>query len=181
MDYNPYQPPEAPILASSPNGDAEEIRKAHIKHEASVKSVGTLYFLAGALCIAMAAASFLDSKPNRQVSVTLGVAAFFVVMAVVQFWIAYGLRNLKPSRRIPTAIMSGIGLLGFPLGTVINAYIMFLVLGKKGRMVLSDEYKQIIAQTPHIKYKTSIIVWVFLGLLVLVLLFGLGVAIFSKR
>jgi hypothetical protein len=33
-------------------------------------------------------------------------------------------------------------------------------------MVLSEQYQQVIAQTEHIKYKTSIVVWIFLGLIV---------------
>jgi hypothetical protein len=47
--------------------------------------------------------------------------------------------------------------------------------------VFSDEYKRVIAETPHIKYRTSIVVWIFLGLLLL--LFGAMflVAIFGAR
>ena len=37
-------------------------------------------------------------------------------------------------------------------------------------MVFSDEYKNIIAATPHIKYRTSIIVWI--GLIIVLLLFA---------
>jgi hypothetical protein len=88
-----------------------------------------------------------------------------------------GLRRLKRWARIPVGILSGIGLIGFPLGTIINAYILYLVFGKKGVTVFSDEYRLVIEQTPHIKYKTSIVVWIFLGLVLLLIVAGLVAAI----
>jgi thymidine kinase len=42
--------------------------------------------------------------------------------------------------------------------------------GKKATMVFSPEYKDIIAATPHVKHRTSIIVKVLLVLLLLALL-----------
>ena len=38
-------------------------------------------------------------------------------------------------------------------------------------MVFSDEYKDIIAATPHIKYRTLIIVWIGLILAIVALVF----------
>ena len=40
----------------------------------------------------------------------------------------------------------------------------------KGKMVFSEEYKGVIAETPHIKYRSSIVTWILLGLLVIILL-----------
>ncbi|HKB60455.1 MAG TPA: hypothetical protein VKC56_10480, partial [Gallionellaceae bacterium] len=68
--------------------------------------------------------------------------------------------------RIVAGVLAGLGLLGFPFGTVISAFILYLLFSKKGAMVFSDEYKQVIADTPDIKYRTSIIVWIFLALLI---------------
>ena len=60
-------------------------------------------------------------------------------------------------------------------------YILYLLLSKEGTVVFSDHYKQVIAQTPHIQYKTSVIVWILL-LLVLTLL-GLAIlaTLFAQR
>lgn len=90
-------------------------------------------------------------------------------------------RKLKSWARIPTAILSGIGLLGFPVGTLINGYILYLVFSRKGVTVFSDDYKRVIAETPHIKYRTSIVVWIILGWLVALILFGVFAAVFSGR
>ena len=46
-------------------------------------------------------------------------------------------------------------------------------------MVFSDEYRSIIDQTPHIKYKTSIIVWIFLFILLALIGFGILGAFFT--
>jgi hypothetical protein len=35
--------------------------------------------------------------------------------------------------------------------------------------VFSEEYQRVIAETPHIKYRTSIVVWILLGLLLLLI------------
>jgi len=40
----------------------------------------------------------------------------------------------------------------------------------KGELVFSDRYEEIIHGTPNIKYKTSIIVWIFLFILIGVIL-----------
>ncbi|PAW69614.1 MAG: hypothetical protein B9S38_09450 [Verrucomicrobiia bacterium Tous-C4TDCM] len=76
-------------------------------------------------------------------------------------------------------MVAGISLIGFPIGTLIGAYILYLLLGAKGKMVFSPEYQAVIAQTPHIRYRTSKVVWILLGLVLLIIVFGL-VALFIK-
>ena len=90
------------------------------------------------------------------------------------------MRALKSWGRIVGCILSGLGLLNFPVGTLINAYILYLFLSKKGRMVFSAEYKDIIAATPDVKYRTSILVWIFLGILVALFAAALIAPMFSK-
>jgi len=155
---------------------AEQIRKDHIKHEASVKSVGFLYFLAAAFLILAGTASLVA---RDGAGMLMGLV--FLCLGILQVWVGIGLRQLKSWARIPAAVLSGIGLLGFPLGTIINAYILYLVLCQKGRTVFSDDYKHVIEQTPHIKYKTSIIVWIFLGLLLLLIGLALLGFVFGAR
>ena len=97
----------------------------------------------------------------------------FFVLGIGQFCVGYGLRRLKRWSRVPSGILSGLGLLAIPIGTLINAYILYLIFSKKGKMVFSDEYHDIIKQTPHIKYRTSIVIWVVLGVLLALMGFGL--------
>jgi len=80
--------------------------------------------------------------------------------------VARGVRKLLPWARTTASVLAGIGLLGFPLGTLINAYILYLLLSKKGKRIFEADYKAIIDATPHVKYRTSIVVWIVLGILV---------------
>jgi len=169
----------------SSNTAAEAIRKEHISHEASVQSIGLLYYLGGGLVVCfgvitlvrlLATAGGLSERGAAGL-----VAVFLLGLGAIQFWLGTGLRRLRKWARIPTGILSGIGLLGFPLGTIINAYVLYLIFSRKGRTVFSDEYQQVIQQTPHIKYRTSIIVWILIGLVVLLIGVGLLGAIFARR
>lgn len=148
---------------------SEETRQQYLKHEASVKSVGILYYLGGIALTVMGGASLVAAGSAGTGLMSLFVGALLLLLGVGQLVVGYGLRRLKSWARIPTAILSGFGLLGFPIGTIINAYIMYLVLCAKGKMVFSEEYADVIAQTPHIKYRTSIVVWILLGLIVFVI------------
>jgi hypothetical protein len=103
----------------------------------------------------------------------LAVACFFYLgLGILQGATAMGIRKLQNWARYVAVVFSVIGLLGFPIGTIISAYFLYLLLSQKGTMVFSDEYKEIIAATPHLKYKTSIIVIILLILLVVILVFG---------
>ena len=74
-------------------------------------------------------------------------------------------------------ILSALGLLAFPIGTIINLIILIILGSKKNRVVFSQDYQAIIAATPHVKYKTSKIVWIALGIFVLIVL-AIAVALF---
>ena len=173
-------------LGLDPTQD-ELIRREHLSHEASARSVGLLYYL-GAFFLGIAAvstAAFLllpsllslsGQGPNFGVG-ELVVAGFFLgiygSLAVLLFFTARGLRRLQPWSRISSGILSAIGLLGFPVGTLINGYILYLLFSRKGNMVFTPEYRDIIDRTPHIKYKTSLVVKVLAAVLLAVLLLGI--------
>ncbi len=159
---------------------AEQMRKEHLKHEASIKSVGLLYYLGGAGLLLVGLMSFLSiTRDGPRLAILVGV--FLLLLGAGQLWVGTGLRRLQKWARVPTGILSGLGLLGFPLGTLINGYILYLVFSQKGQTVFSDEYQAVIQQTPHIKYRTSIVVWILFGLLVLALVAGLFAAFVGSQ
>lgn len=172
------------------NGSAERIRQEHIQHEASIKSVGMLYLLGSVLTLAggvMAVIGLVATSgtPSTQAGnapppVWVVMVPMFLLMAmsVLAFVTALGLRKLKPWSRIASGILSGFGLLGFPVGTLINAYILWLLFSKKGATVFSEDYQRVVAATPHVKYRMSIVVWIVLGLFVALILFGAVAALF---
>jgi hypothetical protein len=169
MNENPSYNPVQPL-----NPAAEEIRSKHLNHEASVKSIGVLYFIGAFLVILASFGILLDPKtpPGGKVA-----AISIVGLGVFQFWVGKEIRALKSWVRVPVGVLSGIGLVAFPLGTVINGYILYLVFCKKGSTVFSPEYQQVIAATPYIKYKTHIIVWILLAILIGAFVLGLLAAL----
>ena len=162
----------------------EEIRKEHLKHEASIRSIGVLYYLGGAGLLLVGIFSVSLSGRGRggaETAASIFIAALLLILGAGQIWVATGLRRLKKWARIPTGILSGLGLLGFPLGTLINGYILYLIFSQKGKTVFSEEYQAVIEQTPHIKYRTSIVVWVLLGLVLVLIAAGFIAAFIGGR
>jgi len=168
---NPYAPPAARVDDVGVNSEAEAIRRAHISHEASIKSVALLYYLGGVLVTLSALAMLMVSTQP----VGTATAVVLLAVGVAQLFAGWGVRALRGWGRNVGTVLSAIGLLGFPVGTLVNIYILYLFLSKKGRTVFSPAYKEIIAATPDVRYRTSILVWIFLALLaVLIVVAVLG-------
>jgi len=176
---NPYAAPAARVDDVAAHPAAEAIRRAHITHEASIKAVGILYYLGGTLMTIIAVASLIGAPRNDP-----GAAAIMlllVAIGVAQFFAGWGVRALRRWGRIAGCVLSAIGLLGFPIGTLINAYVLYLFLSKKGRTIFSPEYQDVIAATPHVKQKTSIVVWIILALLLAFIVITIGVMMIGGR
>lgn len=167
-DLNPYAPPQAAVadISEAPS-EAEAIRREHIKHEASIRSVGILYYLSGGL-MALIAAMFVAGLTD--INFGIGLAVVYGALAALSIVVGHQIRALRPWARIAAIVLSVIGLFGFPLGTLINGYILYLLLSKKGQRIFASDYADIVAATPHVKYKTSIVLWIILGVLLLLIL-----------
>ncbi len=110
-----------PVLIS----DSEEIRKRHIRHEASIRTVGILYVLGGVLMISIGviaiAASLSPAFPMGIIE--LFGALIFLVFGGAHLSAGLGLRKLRPWTQVVAGILSGLGLLvlavfaGLLLGT----------------------------------------------------------------
>jgi uncharacterized membrane protein (DUF2068 family) len=181
LPQNPYQAPGEYQPVGKSASEAERIRRAHIAHEASIKSIGILYML-GAI-ILIPASIFLLVSPQKandaEGMVVFGIGAMYLFLGVLQLATAVGLRKLAPWARWVAVVFSAIGLIGFPIGTLISAYILYLLLSQKGSMVFSENFKSIITATPHVKYKTSKVVWVLLILLLALFIVVIGFAVFG--
>jgi hypothetical protein len=177
---NPYASPTADLTAPFSIGpeitEAESIRKKYLNHEASIKSIGFLYWI-GSFFLFIASVSMFVASVNigfmrhRDFAALFGLLYLFI--AALGLWLGYGFRKLDSRVRIPAGILAALGLISFPIGTLINGYILYLIFCAKGKMVFSPEYKEIIRQTPHIKYRTSIIVWILFFILMAFIAVGI--------
>ena len=208
MSDNPYAPSgssygDASLDANFDLSQAELIRKSHLSHEANIQGSGCLYTLGGILGI-LGAISYVGigilvmaggvvpkglefmvfgAGGDRLVSggLTTLVGVIFLAIAVAQLFAGRSMQTLNPSGKILAIVVAAIGMLQFPCGTLISGYLLYLLVSAKGRTVYSSAYKEVMQATPHIRYRTSIIVWIFLFILIGVLLLGVLAAIFGAR
>ncbi|MEN3942802.1 hypothetical protein WJU23_15995 [Prosthecobacter sp. SYSU 5D2] len=160
MEANPYAPPQSDISIAV---SAEEtLRRDHLSAEGAIKSVGILLILGGLVTLSAG-----SSAPAEVIQIGLlnVPAAFLIIVGAVQTGIGLGIRLLKPWSRIPGILICALGLLNFPVGTVFCALFIYYLANKRGTFVLSPEYKAVVAATPQVKRKTSILLIVFLLLL----------------
>ncbi len=178
---NPYAPPKARVEdVIQGSSEAESIRREHIKHEASIRSIGILNYLGGgALCFAAIGLILmgLTGKANTTVPFATALGFAYLILGVLGILLGRGVRHLRPWARITSIVLAVIGLLGFPVGTLINGYILYLLLSQKGQRIFAADYPEIVAATPHIKYRTSMLVWVLLTVVALLIVSLLMVAI----
>lgn len=210
MSDNPYAPSGSSYGDASLDGNfdlsqAELIRKSHLSHEANIQSFGCLYTLGGIMGIlggiayigigifilaggtppaagaGAGAGAGAAQEPLVAGIITTLVGIVFLAIATAQLFAGRSMQTLNPSGKILAVIVSAIGLLGVPCGTIISGYLLYLLLSAKGEMVFSSAYKEVMQATPHIRYRTSIIVWIFLFLLIGVILLGVVGAIIGGR
>ena len=184
-ENNPYRASSIEAAAvGHADSHSEAIRHAHIQHEANTKSIGTLFVFGGAglILVGIGVVAFLifSGRPGRQeLLIVFGIAALFIALGCAQAITAFGLWQLKPWSRWVAVVINVVGLvIGFPVGTLVCGYFLFLLLSGKGTMVFSEPYKEIIAKTPHIKYKTPAAIWISLVAILGLIALGIGTLFF---
>ncbi len=217
-EANPFRAPVATIggpILSETGTDAELIRRTYLNHEASVKSLGSLYYL-GAIFGAIATVGYglaaaglfkIPVQDNGGAEVDprliMGVSTLFMlVMTGINGGMGYGLHKLQTWARwvvmvltgmslgfvvialivmaVASPMVAGIAALVYTIPSLIGIYIFYLMASAKGAMVFSPEYREVVRQTPYIKYKTSILIKIFLGLIIALVVVGVIVGIISN-
>ena len=117
-------------------------------------------------------------RPNRHqmgMLLTLVLAGGCASGGTALIYVGRGLWLLRPSIKPAAVTLSVLGLALFPPGTIMHAHLLYLLLCRKGRMILSPEYAEICRQTPHIQYRAPVWNLVVVGVIVvgLVIFFAL--------
>lgn len=185
---NPYAPTSHVSDTEGLESDVEAFRNHYLSHEASIKSIGILYLIPGVLMLlgflGMTVATIVGAVAGGGIGFGAPDAAeiLFVVViyggiGLLNCYAGWGIRKFRKGPKVIITILSSIGLLMIPFGTIINGYILYLLHSEKGKVVFSERYQEVIRQTPHIKYKRSIVVKVLLVLVVALITIGI-VALF---
>jgi hypothetical protein len=153
-DAPPVNPYASPMSSGYvPSTDAEAIRRELLSHEASVCLIGTLYYLGAFLALPLALfplGMMLRGEGDSFVFILLLIIVGFIMTNVM---IGRGLRRFHPAARIVASLFALMGLMAFPIGTLISGYILYLLYSPKGNRIFSAEYQEIIRQTPDISYR----------------------------
>jgi hypothetical protein len=193
---NPYAAPAVAESLVNPTigeiSQATQIRHEHINHEASIRGIGILFYVSSFLVILIAIPPMLfnfpvfslvlylasgfffaeirGSQPDFWLLtlVNFGIGSLFVLFAVVQGWAARGLRALNGSVRSCAGAISALGLINFPVGTVISFYFICVLGSEQGQFVMTPEYAAVRAATPHVHSTTPIWLWTWVALGILV-------------
>ena len=167
---NPYRAPETNIIPE--DSEQQKIRLEHLGHEASIKSVGMMFYLV-AIPLGLSAIGYAFIINTGSKAEEILIALGLIVLTLVLIWTAVQLRRLKPGARIPATLFSIIGLAGFPIVTIFSIYSLYVIHCKKGRRILSGDYQQIVQVTPELRYRTPAIIWI--GLILLLLLIAAAI------
>jgi hypothetical protein len=187
---NPYAAPATDIGSEAVGievgvdlTDAEATRRKYLNHETSIKGIGILAILGGVFAL-LGGLVFLVSamRPANAVgdqAVAAFIGVFIFGIGALQILVGSALRQLKNWARWTETVLASlnalVNLIQFnPLPLLFMFYILYLMLSAKGKVVFSSEYKAVIAQTPHIRYKTSrfvkILLYVLVALIVLIII-----------
>lgn len=131
-EVNPFQAPNARVGDYATDlgdldraGEAEMIRREHINHEVSIKTLGTLYyfgafllalmtvgiFIAGSGLIPMNLANDPNVTPRMMQGILLGLGVFYLALTVLQGFLGYGLRALNVWARWTVVVITALGLI----------------------------------------------------------------------
>ena len=161
MSQDVWAPPRAELV--EPAGEAERIRSEHLRHETAIRSISAIYFFASLILLTMGLPLILQGPQQARFGIA-GLVCMLLGAGVIV--VGVGIRRLRRWVRIPVGVLSGLGLLAVPIGTLINGYALYLVFGRKGQVVFSPDYQEIVERTPHLRRRTSPLV-IALGLLIL--------------
>ena len=207
IEPNRHAAPEAdvkhPSSASKELIDVEAIRQRYIRHEAVVKSIGSLcVFLAVFVFCGLTFAIGIRIA-NASPAGTIFYAEFLaaVVILVILIALARGFAGLRAWARWVATVLLGLSavfwlvimatsLLLAPEGSstpklllvllfAIPVAMIYLLQSKKSAYVFTEGYLRVVRETPQISYKTSrLLLWTFgfaiVFLLALFFLFGSG-------
>lgn len=177
MRSDPYAPPTAElsdgVFLGGDQAEWEQIRRAHLTHEARIRSV-SLFFTLPAIGLGLGSAGAaalgvgeLQAGVVENVLFHAVIAFLLGLMSAVNGWVGLGLRRLNPPIRTIATVLTAFKMLMFPIGIPVFIYIIYLLQCANGALVFSEKYGAIRAATPHIVYRTSTLAWGVLIALIL--------------
>jgi len=124
-------------------------RAVYIGRETAIRALGSVLIMIG-LCFVGSSLFEMHTAEPFQEGYYIIVVFIRVILGLVLIVVGIGLDSLKTWGRIVAGILSGLGLMVFPGGTVFSAFVLFLLCGERARFVFSQGFREIIAQTQSV-------------------------------
>lgn len=169
MESNPYAAPQSVLDHKELADRPAKIRFEHLSTETAIKNVGGLMAFGAFVGLA----TLLPTRTVPAPAESQEYAALLAAVCVFQLLVGVCMARLQSWTRIPGVLLSAIGLLRFPLGTLFCLLFLYYLMSKKGRFVLSRDYRAIVAATPEVKQHTSAAIYVLLFILLVAAALGL--------
>lgn len=190
MSHDVTHPPsegDESITSSLQNvRDAELIRRVHITHEALVQCLGSLYTMLAFLpCFIVVVMVTLSAFSRGLGYALLELASLLIIgiYVIPSYLIGRALHTFdRRVRAVVAAVMLGSLLFSLKyspiviiIDIILSGYTLYLLFSERGQMVFSDEYRDVIEATPHMKPDLSVVIWMGLAILggVLLLMYAL--------
>lgn len=186
---NPYAPPTARVedLCGDPVA-AEATRREHIAHETSIRALGLLCVIGGILMLVRAGWILMFGM-------TFGLSLLFVSRLIVPFLLVtgalsiaagVGILQLRLWARVPAVALLLVGLLAAligarvalvaaPITALIGACFLLVLFAGNSRRLFAPDYRAIVAATPQVKYRVSILLCIVLAVAISV--FGMSITV----
>ena len=172
--------------------DPFDLRNELISTERMLKSIGYLFYLKSfILILSVVTVGELhllrnDFSGTDETFVLAVVALILVSLGALSFALGAGFQRLSPWVKLPAGLMSSLGLLsslnGSVLGLIIagiSLVVIVTIFSRKGRYVLSNEYRSTIEATPEIESKAHFLIRYLFKFLLFLLALGIIVMVLN--
>jgi len=174
VELNPYATPTAALTPElAPSGPDEALRLSFLKLEQRIYRAASWFILAassgvlaGSFYLFMGLATFMAgafSDASWEAGFAVGFMILTLGFALVAVGVGYGflaryLRRLDGRARVPAIVGASLLLFGFPIFTVGGAVGLWALADAQVERVLSAEYREVVARTPHLTKKPGILI-----------------------
>ncbi|MEM9236118.1 MAG: hypothetical protein AAGB14_05015 [Verrucomicrobiota bacterium] len=162
MEENPYRSPVALDMAEASGTAVQKLRQTLLWHETSIRGLGMLLLIVGIVMIPVSIGTL--KMQTGWTWIALGAGVLYTATGIGLRYRTRWAHRLGVVMTIPWLVL-------FPVGTAFGVYSLWLLLSERGRFVFRGEYEKVIRRTPEISYRTPMISWLAVGV-VIVLLIG---------
>ncbi len=107
-------------------------RTTGLKVVTALFALGSILFVLAAIILMVFGSAILSTARDSAVGPLFAVfggiiSIFFLVTAIIDGVIAWGLWNMRPWARIAASVLAGLSLLSIPFGTIIGAIELYIL------------------------------------------------------